>query len=153
MQNLAFTVCGVLGVLYMWLDSWKICDRCGDIMGRVYRFRWNWISLALIGATVATAVFWIYYPFYREPLSVVFETGETWHNSQLFPQTLYTVDLNPTDKINAGVWFWVENDLIHGLNTLVKVIWTLSFTYIGSIGLGSLKKCIYTCSKKREPLH
>jgi hypothetical protein len=56
-----------------------------------------------------------------------------WQSSRLFPQTLYTVDLNPGDGINAGVWFWIQNDWIHAVNTGVKAIWAATVYFLFSV--------------------
>lgn len=125
-------VAGGLGALYMYAESCKF-NKKGDIIGRLWRFNWGKLSVLLVGLSVGLALFWWYYPGYVETFSVTYETGEVWTNNRLFPQTLYTVDVNPSDSINAGVWFWVENDLIHGLNTLVKILFTLTIFNIGRI--------------------
>ncbi len=130
-QNTGFTLAGLLTCLYMLTERyhWN-----GIIQGdRAYYFRMKeilpWIMVAL---SIASALFWIYYPGYVEPLSVQLWNGETWHNSNLFPQTLYTVNLNPgkIGAINAGEWYWIQNDAIHALNTLVKLIWAATIYFI-----------------------
>lgn len=131
LQNIVFLSVGILGVLYMYADSFVLKGK--EILGRNYSFNWNWKAWLLIGLSVATALIWWNYPWYVEKFSVELETGVVWSNNQQFPQTLYTIDLNPTDSVNAGVWFWKGNDLIHGWNTLVKVLWTFTILYIGKI--------------------
>lgn len=129
LQNLIFAVSGGLCVLYMLTERyhWKNNEQ----LGRAYYFRMKtWAPWILIGLSMLAAIFWIYYPFAVEPLTVELETGETWMNTNLFPQTLYTVDLNPNDSVNAGVWFYLENDWIHAVNTGVKVLWALTTFYI-----------------------
>jgi len=116
----------------MWADSF-ILDAKGKVVRRLYRFRLDKKALLLIGVTVSLALLWVYYPFYVKKISVPLETGEVWVNSQQFPQTLYTVDLDPTDNVNAGVWFFIENNWVHGLNTLVKVMLSLSVFYVGMV--------------------
>jgi len=132
MQNIAFLSVGILGVLYIWTDSYLFNEQ-GKPTRKVFKFRLDKTALALIGLSVFSAVLWIYYPGYVENFSVQLETGEVWSNTNLFPQTLYTIDLNPTDNVNAGVWFYKENNLIHGWNTLVKVFWTFTVFYIGLV--------------------
>jgi hypothetical protein len=120
LQNTAFTLAGGLTCLYMLTERWHWNGR---IQGeRAYYFVRNWKLWLCIGLSVAAALFWIYYPFQIQQISVNIADGTVWHSSRLFPQTLYTVDLNPVDGFNAGVWFYQPNNLIHGLNTLVKVI-------------------------------
>jgi hypothetical protein len=79
---------------------------------------------------MATALFWIFYPGQIQQISVTLDTGQIWHSSKLFPQTLYTIDMNPTDSVNAGKWFYVNNDWIHATNTIVKTIWAITVFYI-----------------------
>lgn len=137
MQNITFLSVGVLGVLYMYADSFVLKGK--EIISRNYHFNWNWKAWLLIGLSVATALIWWFYPWHVEKFSVELETGQVWSNSQQFPQTLYTVDLNPTDDVNAGVWFWKENNLIHGWNTLVKIFWTVTILYIGKLKVSGRK--------------
>lgn len=115
--------------MYMWLDSYEINEK-KEIVKRFYTFRFNRYAVALIVLAVASALFWIYYPGPVTSLSVTLENGEVWTNSRLFPQTLYTVDLNPSDAVNAGEWFWVEDNFIHAINTYVKAVWSFVFVYV-----------------------
>jgi len=138
MQNIAFLSVGVLGVLYMYADSFIMKGK--EIIGRNYHFNLNRKACVLVGLSVATALIWWYYPWHVEKFSVQLETGEVWSNGQQFPQTLYTIDLNPTDGVNAGVWFWKENNLIHGWNTLVKIFWTLTILYVGMVKRAEIQK-------------
>lgn len=134
LQNVVFIVVGSLGVLYMWCDSYIFKN--GRATKRKWFFNWNWKAWLLIGACISTAVLWWYYPGPVEHFSVELSTGVVWTNTNRFPQTLYTIDLEPTDNVNAGVWYWIENNYIHGLNTLVKVLWTFTFFYVGKIKFG-----------------
>ena len=128
MQNLVFLVVGVMGVLYLWLDSYN-----EKTSKRHYKFNWNATTLLLICLAVGSAIAWWFYPFPVEQFNVTLETGQVWTNNRMFPQTLYTVDLNPTDNVNAGVWYWKENNLVHAWNTLVKVFFTLAFFNVARI--------------------
>jgi len=131
MQNIAFLSVGILGVLHMYVNGFVMKGK--EIIGRNYSFNWNWKAWLLIGLSVGSALLWWFYPWHVQRFSVKLETGEVWTNSQQFPQTLYTIDLDPTDHVNAGVWYWKENNLIHGWNTLVKIFWTLTVLYIGMV--------------------
>ena len=129
LQNSFFTLAGGLTVLYMLTERyhWK-----GNIqLGRAYYFdakSWKlWFCVVL---SISSALLWIYYPWHIDQISVELTNGEIWKSSRLFPQTLYTVDLNPVDQVNAGVWYWVENDLIHAVNTGVKMIWATTIYFI-----------------------
>ena len=129
LQNTFFSLAGGVTLLYMLTEryhwSWD-----GDhlVQGdRQYFFdAKSWKLWFLVGLSIASALFWIYYPGYIEQITVQLENGLVWQSSRLFPQTLYTVDLNPGDGVNAGVWFWVENNWIHAVNTMVKVIWAIT---------------------------
>ncbi len=125
-------VAGGLTALYMVADS-CIFDKNDDVVGRKWTFNWNLLSFALIGVTAAASVTWWFYPWHVDTFSVAYETGEVWRSSRLFPQTLYTIDLNPHDNINAGEWHYMPNDLVHGWNTLVKVLFTLCVFNIGLV--------------------
>lgn len=129
LQNTAFSLAGGLTVLYMLIERYQWKGK--EITGRAYFFRMKeklpWILLA---ASILAGLLWIFYPWHVDQISVTLETGEIWRSSRLFPQTLYTVDLNPADEVNAGVWFWIENDLIHAVNTGVKFLWAITTYYI-----------------------
>jgi len=129
LQNLVFSLVGAVAVLYMLTERWYWKGK--EQLGRAYFFRMkDWKPWVLIGLSVAAALLWIYYPWHVEQISVPLENGKIWVSSRLFPQTLYTVDLDPGDGVNAGVWFWIENDLIHAVNTGVKALWALTTFYI-----------------------
>lgn len=130
LQNIMFLLVGCLGVLYMWLDSY-ILGKDNKVIGKRYRLRFDKFTLLLASLSIVTALLWWYYPWYVEHITVPLENGVIWMNSGNFPQTLYTINLNPADEVNAGVWFFVENNLVHGLNTLVKSLWSLTICYIG----------------------
>lgn len=132
MQNLAFLSVGILGLLQMFIDG-HLFNKNNQVIGRAWRLNVDKKLLLLIVLSVSTAWLWLYYPWTVKPLKVQMENGEFWVNSRNFPQTLYTIDLNTTDNVNAGVWFYVENDFLHGWNTLVKVLFTVSFLYVGLV--------------------
>lgn len=145
LQNTVFLVAGVIGTLYMYADSfvygsqetivqlWRFKLKGKEVLGKNYSFRWNWLSLTLIMLSIATAVFWWFYPWQVEHISLTLTDGTVWTNSQHFPQTLYTIKLNPFGGVNAGDWFYVENNLVHAVNTVVKFLWTFTIAYIGWI--------------------
>jgi len=134
-QNSLFTVAGLLTALYLLCDRyfWEgkeiILNIHGELSRRFFFDAKSWKLWAVIGITFAAALLWIYYPWDVQLLTVPLENGEIWSSSRIFPQTLYTVDLNPADSINAGEWFWIEDNLIHAINTLVKILFSLS-TYM-----------------------
>jgi len=132
-QNALFLTVGVLGTLQIWVDGHV---KIKDGYKRIFKFRWDYLSVSLICFSLAGAILWINYGDfggYVEKINIPLANGEIWTNTAMFPQTLYTVDTNPNDNVNAGEWFFVGNDLIHGLNTLVKTVWTLTFLYVGLV--------------------
>lgn len=144
LQNSLFTLAGGLTCLFMLTERWH-WD--GKIQGaRAYYFQArSWKLWLLIGLSIASALFWIYYPGTVQLLTVPLENGQIWQSSRLFPQTLYTVDLNPQDGINAGVWFWIQNDWIHAVNTGVKAIWAATVYFLFAV-----KGAIKSNSKKEH---
>jgi len=128
-NRLCFTVAGGITLLYMLTERWHWNG--SEQLGRAYYFQPRaWRLWILIAASIMAAIFWIYYPGYIQQISVPLENGEIWRSSRMFPQTLYTVDLSPADGVNAGVWFWIENDLIHAVNTGVKFLWAITTYYV-----------------------
>lgn len=128
-QNSGFFLAGILTSIYMFTDRFHY--EKGQPTSRRFFFNWkNWKLWAVLSATIATSLIWIYYPWDVQLFTVVLDHGEIWSSSRMFPQTLYTIDLNPLDAVNAGDWFWIENNLIHGWNTLVKFLFSISTYYI-----------------------
>jgi hypothetical protein len=153
LQNLvAFPAVGVIGVLYMWADSYILEKK--QIVGRRYRFRWDWIAVALIGLSIALAVLWWYYPWPTQQITVNIATPNgswLWTSSVRYPQTLYTVDANLMDNVAAGIRVYVPNDAVHGLNTLVKLVWTVTVGYIALIRKPQCSRAEQSeCSKYAE---
>lgn len=125
LQNSFFAFAGGFTGILMLTERFHWNGR--EQLDRAYYF--NAKSLALwicIALSILSALFWIYYPAQVTQITVQLKTGEIWQSSRLFPQTLYTVELDPTDAVNAGDWFYVANDAVHALNTLVKSIWAMS---------------------------
>jgi len=126
-QNLGFLTVGIFGVLYLWIDSYILKDK--EILGRHYTLNLkSAMTISLLIATVALALLWWYYPWPVQQITVQLKTGGVWISSQHFPQTLYTVKLDPGQRVNAGEWFWIENNYVHGLNTLLKFVWGFAWT-------------------------
>ena len=132
-QNSVFFVAGLLTSLYMFTDRFFWDLKTKERLGRRFWFCWKdrklWIYL---GLTIIVCLIWIYYPpnWDVQLLTVTLENGDVWQSSRLFPQTLYTVDLNPGDLVNAGEWFWIENNMIHAWNTFTKILFGISTYYI-----------------------
>ncbi len=124
-QNSFFLLAGGLTCLYMLTERWY-WDH--GIQGkRAYYFQArNWQLWLFVGLSIASALLWIYYPGTVQLIRVQLKNGQIWQSSKFFPQTLYTIDVDPGDSLNAGVWFWIQNDLIHAVNTGVKAIWAIT---------------------------
>jgi len=128
LQDFLLVLAGGLGAFYIWVDSFKLENHV--ITGRFWTFQWkSWKLWVLVGLSAASALFWIYYPGSVPVFSVSLKNGQIWHSSRLFPQTLYTINLNPGGSVNAGTWFYFQNNLVHGVNTGVKSIWALTVYY------------------------
>ena len=123
-QNVMFSIAGVFSILYFWADS-QTYDENGDVIDKIYSFRFNWKLLGIIWITGISAIFWINYPYQTPEFTVEIEGMSTWQSSPKFPQTLYTIDTDITDNKNMGTWFYFENDLIHFVNTVVKTLFAL----------------------------
>ncbi|MGQ9624807.1 MAG: hypothetical protein ACUVT9_05490 [Candidatus Bathycorpusculaceae bacterium] len=131
LQNAIFTVGGVFGTLYLWIDSFVLNGK--EIVGRLYRLRLDKIFALLLLVSVASALLWIYYPLPIKHFTVQLADGSTWTNSNFFPQTLYTIKTDPASPVNAGEWFWIEDNMVHAMNTLVKIFFTLTIVYMFSV--------------------
>jgi hypothetical protein len=127
-QNLIFLIIGIFGAVYLFVDSFNLKDKV--IVGRSYHFRWNKIAYGLLTLSIGTALLWWFYPWSIQHITVPLSDGSTWTNSNNFPQTLYTIKVNVSSPVNAGGWYYVQDNLIHGLNTLVKVLWTMTIGYV-----------------------
>lgn len=127
-QNVGFTFVGLSTLSLFWLQS-LVHDEGGHIVGRLYRFKPSRALLAISLITVISAALWVYYPWEVKGVSTYIEGYGPWQNSNLFPQTLYTVDTNILDGVNVGEWFYVEDDLVHFMNTGVKALLALTGLY------------------------
>lgn len=127
-QNVGFTFVGLSTLSLFWLQS-LVHDEGGHIVGRLYRFKPSKSLVAIFLITVASAALWVNYPWDVKPVETYIEGYGPWQNSNLFPQTLYTVDTNLLDDVNAGEWFYVQDDLVHFMNTWVKVLLALTGFY------------------------
>ena len=116
-QYNAWIACGLLAILYLYVSRYKL--------------NISKITMGLVILSVAIWVFWIYYPFPIQQISVQTATG-LWTSSRYFPQTLYTVDMNTTDNINMGVFYYVQNNGIHLVNDVAKIIITATIMFIVS---------------------
>jgi hypothetical protein len=128
LQNIMFLSAGVIASLYCFVDSFVLKDK--EIVGRLYKLRVDWIAAMLVISSIAVAVLWWYYPWNVQQLSVTLLNGNVWHNSNNFPQTLYTIKTDPTGLTNAGTWYWIQDNSVHALNTIVKAVWSATIAYV-----------------------
>ena len=110
-QYYAWIGMGSLAIIYLHLDG--------------YRFNLSKHTYILIFLSLATWLFWIYYPLPIKQIYVITTEG-MWTSSLNFPQTLYTVDPDPTDNIYKGIFYFVENNMIHFTNIMAKIFTTFA---------------------------
>ena len=115
-QNAGFLLVAALSWVKMWAES--------DVQNpRPYRWKSSMVLVSAVVVAVAAACVWVYYPFPVQSVEADIVGFGRWVNSSRFPQTLYTLDLNVLDSDNCGVWFYVEDNVVHLVNTVVKVLW------------------------------
>lgn len=111
-------VLGSLSILYLYADNFKL--------------NLSKSSFVLLFFAISLWALWIYYPLPVSHITVQTTAGP-WTNTNLFPQTYYNIDVNPLDNYAAGTPFYVQNDIVHLLNTVTKIAYTtaiLSFCWI-----------------------
>ena len=124
-QNVGFTFVGFSTLLLFWVQS-HVHDEEGNVIGRIYSFRASIPLIIIFTITIVAGTRWVYYPYDVKPVGIYIEGYGNWTNSDLFPQTLYTVDTNLLDDVNAGEWFYVKDDMVHLWNTGVKTLLAFS---------------------------
>ena len=99
-----------------------------------YGFKLNFSnsSTIFVALAIITWGFWVYFPLPTQQINVITTEG-LWTSSKLFPQTLYTVDLDPTDNVYKGVFYYVENNWVHLTNVLAKIFTTSAIVLICSL--------------------
>jgi hypothetical protein len=107
-----FVFLGVLMLILLYMQGYRVVLE-------------GW-KVALILGAVAMWINWILYAQFNH---VQLLTVGTWTSSRLFPQTYYMV--------NEGTLYhqilsahWVENNLLHGVNTLTKVFTTAAVAVV-----------------------
>lgn len=162
LQNLSFFTLGFLMIFAMHLNErrsyelpgrWKIYEGIrplkipyysgnGDSIYIIARtnfpqLKFNFTRWTLLFSILAitSILVWHNYGniFPYEVLRVDVAGYGVWESTPNFPQTVYTIETDLTDNINAGEQFFVENDLLHGVNTLCKVLITLLSYNIGKV--------------------
>ena len=104
---MSFSFVGFIGISYMY-----VCN---------YKLNFSKLTQLLLVLSIAFWALWIYYPFPITHLAVETAAG-TWHSTSLFPQTYYAIDINEFDNIAIGQPFYVNNDLLHLINTTTKIV-------------------------------
>lgn len=118
MQNVLFASPGIIAIPGMW---------------KKYKLNLEWKTWICLFITVGLVLLWWYYPFPTQQLSVPVIGYGTWVSSSNFPQTMYTIDMDISDKIAVGDMFHIEAPDVHLLNNLTKVFWTLTFYSLSKI--------------------
>jgi len=121
LQNMIFVFAGGMGLLYMWADGYV---QDGGVWKKRWKFNWSRASGIFLGVTIGLVFLWWFYPFPTQTLAVPLNNGQTWVSSPLFPQTLYTIETTPGS--GTGSWYYVPDDAVHFVNTLVKVFMALA---------------------------
>jgi len=95
---------------------------------RAYRVEPDWRTFICLFATMLLILLWWGYGNVLpvQQISVQVQGYGTWVSSRMFPQTVYTVDTNILDNMALGEQFWIQNDLLHLVNTITKVFLTLT---------------------------
>jgi len=120
-----FTFVGLSTLCLFWLQS-LVHDEEGHIIGKLYSFKPSMSFLIVLTITIVAANRWVNYPYEVQKVSTYIEGYGPWENGDKFPQTLYTVDTNLLDNVNAGEWFYVQDDMVHLWNTGVKALLAIS---------------------------
>jgi len=113
-MNFMFVVLGVVTLFSFYVDSFKLNDN--KVVGRLYKFQLNYLTVWLIQISVCLALFWIIYPGHIETISI-----NGWQSSRFFPQTHYAY-------VNSELY--VQNNLLHLVNLIVKAMFAFTQFYI-----------------------
>ena len=105
-----FVVMGAVAIVYLYSLKFKL--------------NFNKTTKILLALTCLTYALWIFYPV-ASSLTVQTTVG-AWTSTPLFPQTMYAVDIDPTDAVAVGVPYFVQNDGLHLVNVLNKLFFSLS---------------------------
>jgi len=106
-----FIIVGLLTFLYLYTEG--------------YHPNLSKVTALLFVISIEMWGLWVFYPFPIGYITVETTTG-TWTNTPFFPQTMYAVDIDPTDGIAVGVPYFVENNLLHTVNLLTKITMTVA---------------------------
>lgn len=142
LQNTIFISLGIVALIWVGLEDYQLTGMVYQIplskgismgfdtwMPRLRPRIDRWLLVLLILAAAGWLLY-IYYPLPVQSITVSVKGLGDWTSSSLFPQTLHTIDVDLTDRINAGMIYYVQNDQLHAVNVLNKVLMTLPFLYV-----------------------
>lgn len=89
-----------------------------------YKLNIDKITVISFFATIMLIFFWWFYPFEITQLTVQTNQG-IWVSNNFFPQTMYTIALNK--NVAMGTMFYVANEGVHLINSLTKIMMTITF--------------------------
>jgi len=118
-----FTIIGAISLIYLYSLNFKP--------------HFSKITLILLFGSIITYALWVFFPFSTTSLAIQTTSG-LWTSTNLFPQTMYAINLNPTSGIAIGDAFFVQNNLLHFINVLNKVF--VSFTILSLILIRNKQK-------------
>lgn len=98
-----------------------------------YRLNINRKTELLLLSTEFLFLLWWFYPFPVHQLTIALQDGSIWRSTQNFPQTMYTIDMNPTDALAVGEMFHADDPAVHLVNNLAKISMTTFFYSIFKI--------------------
>lgn len=118
-QNTAFLVLGACFALF--------------VAASPYKFQVNRRLGLLMAACAGAWMFWYFYPLPTVQLAAVLADGSTWISSATFPQTMYTVAMDPAQSVGFGLPYFVNDPLLHGVNLAIKTLWAYTVFYFAKI--------------------
>lgn len=138
-QNLAFLLGGLVFIFFV-----KASPN--------FRLRINKKLGILILLSSLLWALWYFYPFPQQQLHVNLTdiTGETfsitptftsnigwngtfWNSYPNFPQTMYTINMNPQNPVGYGTPFFVEDNFVHTVNLIAKIVFAYTIFYFGKV--------------------
>lgn len=94
-----------------------------------FKPRFSTLTVLFVALSVVTYLLWVFYPLPVDSLTV-----GSWTSTNVFPQTMYAVNVEA--GLGSGEAFFVENNLLHLVNVLNKffmALTVLSLVYVRRI--------------------
>lgn len=123
-MNFMFVVLGAVALLSFYVDSFKLNSK--KVVGRFYKFTDSKGLFFLLILLLISISLWIYFPFHVQTISI-----NGWRSSRFFPQTHYAY---------VDSTLYVENNLLHLVNLIVKGLFAFTQFYI----LTRFKRKVYS---------